>query len=77
MIKFIIFLIIFSIYSIIIFLCGRGYGIEETSSCIKNLKHENMMLKNDLSLRSIEDNKELQSHIDWVNKFNKNCSEEC
>ena len=55
MIKFIIFLIIFSIYSIIIFLCGRGYGNAECSQCINNLKRENIMLRNDLSLKSIED----------------------
>ena len=64
MIKFIIFVIIFVIYSIAVFLCGRGYGNAENFDYIKNLKNENMMLKNDLSLRSVEDNKELQSHID-------------
>lgn len=72
MIKFIIFLIIFWIYSIVVFLCGRGYGNAENFHYINNLKRENMMLKNDLSLRSVEDN-ELQSHIDWLNRFNKNC----
>lgn len=77
MIKLIIFVIIFVIYSIAVFLCGRGYGNAENFDYIKNLKNENMMLKNDLSLRSVEDNKELQSHIDWINRFNKNCSEEC
>ena len=76
MIKLIIFVIIFVIYSIAIFLCGRGYGNAENFDYIKNLKNENMMLRNDLSLRSVEDNKELQSHIDWINRFNKNCLEE-
>lgn len=64
MIKLIIFVIIFVIYSVAVFLCGRGYGNAENFDYIKNLKKENMMLKNDLSLRSVEDNKELQSHID-------------
>ena len=64
MIKLIIFVIIFAIYSIAVFLCGRGYGNAENFDYIKNLKNENMMLKNDLSLQSIEDNKELQSYID-------------
>ena len=77
MIKLIIFVIIHVIYSIAIFLCGRGYGNAENFDYIKNLKNENMMLRNDLSLRSVEDNKEFQSHIDWINRFNKNCSEEC
>ena len=76
MIKFIIFLIIFWIYSIVVFLCGRGYGNAENFHYINNLKRENMMLKNDLSLKSVEDNEELQSYINWLNRFNKNCSEE-
>ena len=76
MIKFIIFVIIFVIYSIVVFLCGRGYGNAENFDYIKNLKNENMMLKNDLSLKNIEDNKEIQSYIDWINRFNKNCLEE-
>ena len=76
MIKFIIFLIIFWIYSIVVFLCGRGYGNAENFHYINNLKRENMMLKNDLSLKSVEDDEELQSHIDWLNRFNKICSEE-
>lgn len=63
MIKFIIFVIIFIVYSIAIFLCGRGYENAENFQYICNLKNENMRLKNDLSLRSVEDN-ELQSHID-------------
>jgi hypothetical protein len=42
----------------VIFLCGRGYGNAENFNYIKNLKNENMMLRNDLSLRSVEDNKE-------------------
>ena len=76
MIKFIIIVMIFIVYSIVIFLCGRGYGNAENFHYINNLKRENMMLKNDLSLRSVEDNKELQSHIDWINRFNKNRSKE-
>jgi hypothetical protein len=76
MIKFIIFLIIFWIYSIVVFLLGRGYGNAENFDYIKNLKNENMMLKNDLSLKSVEDDEELQFHIDWLNRFNKICSEE-
>lgn len=63
MIKFVIFVIIFVIYSIAIFLCGRGYGNAENFDYIKNLKKENMMLKNDLSLRSVEDDEENQFHI--------------
>lgn len=65
MIKFIIFVIIYIIYSIAIFLCGRGYGNAENFDYIKNLKNENMMLKNDLSLKSAE--------VDLINRFNKNC----
>lgn len=55
MIKLIIIAIIFVIYSIAIFLCGRGYGNAENFDYIKNLKNENMMLKNDLSLKNLED----------------------
>jgi hypothetical protein len=77
MIKWIIIFVIFVIYSVVVFLCGRGYGNAENFDYIKNLKNENMMLRNDLSLRSAEDDEELQSHIDWINRFNKNCSEEC
>ena len=58
MIKFIIIVIIFAIYSIVIFLFGRGFGNAENFDYIKNLKNENMMLKNDLSLRSAEDDEE-------------------
>lgn len=76
MIKLIITVIIFVIYSITIFLCGRGYGNAENFHYINNLKRENMMLKNDLSLKSVEDDEELQLHIDWLNRFNKICSEE-
>ena len=64
MIKLIIFVIIFIVYSIAVFLCGRGYGNAENFDYIKNLKNENMMLKNDLSLRSAEDDEKLQSHVD-------------
>lgn len=63
MIKLIIFVIVYVIYSIAIFLCGRGYGNAENFDYIKNLKNENMMLKNDLSLRSIENDEENQFHI--------------
>lgn len=63
MIKFIIFVIILAIYSVVIFLCGRGYGNAENLDYIKNLKNENMMLRNDLSLKSVEDNEENQFHI--------------
>lgn len=63
MIKLIITVIIFVVYSIAIFLCGRGYGNAENFDYIKNLKNENMMLKNDLSLRSVESD-EFQSYID-------------
>lgn len=77
MIKFIIFVIIFVIYSVAVFYCGRGYGNAENFDYIKNLKNENMMLKNDLSLKSAEDDEELQSYVDWINRFNKYCSEEC
>lgn len=63
MIKLIIFVIIFVIYSIAVFLCGRGYGNAENFHYINNLKNENMMLKNDLSLKNVE-NDEVQSHID-------------
>lgn len=76
MIKVIIIVIIYVVYSIAIFLCGRGYGNAENFDYIKNLKNENMMLRNDLSLKSVEDNEELQSHVNWINRFNKNCSEE-
>ena len=55
MIKLIIIAIIFVIYSIAIFLCGRGYVNAENFDYIKNLKNENMMLKNDLSLKNLED----------------------
>ena len=58
MIKLIIIVMIFIVYSIVIFLCGRGYGNAENFHYINNLKRENMMLKNDLSLRSVEDNLE-------------------
>lgn len=71
MIKWIIIFIIFAIYSVVIFLCGRGYGNAENFHYINNLKMENMMLKNDLSLKNVEDNKELQSHINWLNRFNE------
>lgn len=71
MIKLIIIAIIFVIYSITVFLCGRGYGNAENFHYINNLKNENMMLRNDLSLKSVEDNKELQSHINWLNRFNE------
>ena len=64
MIKLIIFVIIFVIYSVAVFLYGRGYGNAENFDYIKNLKNENMMLKNDLSLRNVEDDEKLQSHID-------------
>jgi hypothetical protein len=78
MIKWIIIFVIFVIYSVVVFLCGRGYGNAENFHYINNLKMENMMLKNDLSLKSVEDDdEELQSHIDWINRFNKICSEEC
>lgn len=70
MIKLIIMAIIFIIYSVAVFLCGRGYGNAENFDYINNLKKENMMLKNDLSLRSVED-EELQSHINWLNRFNE------
>ena len=69
MIKFIIIAIIFVIYSITIFLFGRGFGIEEGHEMTRNLILENMMLKNDLSLKNIE-NDEFQSHVDWINRFN-------
>lgn len=55
MIKLIIF-IVFIIYSIAVFYCGRGCGNAENFDYIKNLKNENMMLKNDLSLKNVEDN---------------------
>ena len=71
MIKWIIIFVIFVIYSVVIFLCGRGYGNAENFHYINNLKMENMMLKNDLSLKNVEDNKELQSHINWLNRFNE------
>lgn len=71
MIKLIIIAIIFVIYSVAVFLCGRGYGNAENFHYINNLKMENMMLKNDLSLKNVEDNKELQSHINWLNRFNE------
>ena len=77
MIKLIITVIIFIVYSVAVFLCGRGYGNAENFDYIKNLKNENMMLRNDLSLQSVEDYEELQSHIDWINRFNKMCREEC
>lgn len=54
MIKVVIF-IVFVIYSIIMFLCGRGCGYAENFHYINNLKKENMMLKNDLSLKTVED----------------------
>ena len=63
MIKLIITAIIFVIYSVVIFLCGRGYGNAENFHYINNLKKENMMLKNDLSLKNFKNN-ELQLHID-------------
>lgn len=75
MIKLIIIAIIFVIYSILVFLCGRGYGYAENFYYINNLKNENMMLRNDLSLKKVEDNKELQSHINWLNRFNEMCKE--
>lgn len=77
MFKWIILFIIFTVYSIVMFLFGRGFGVEEGHEMTRILIRENMMLKNDLSLKSVEDYEELQSHIDWLNRFNKNCSEEC
>lgn len=70
MIKVIIFVIIFIVYSIAIFLCGRGYGNAENFQYIINLKKENMRLKNDLSLRSVEDN-EFKLLMRWINEFNE------
>ena len=58
------------------FMFGRGFGVEETSQYIRNLKMENMKLRNDLQLQSAEDNnEELKLHMRWINEFNKMCKE--
>lgn len=76
MIKWIIIFVIFVIYSVVIFLCGRGYGNAENFHHINNLKNENMMLRNDLSLKKVEDDEEeLKLHMRWINEFNEMCKE--
>lgn len=61
MIKFIIFLIIFWIYSIVVFLLGRGYGNAENFQYINNLKNENSQLKHSLNQERMNDAYEKQA----------------
>lgn len=61
MIKTIIIVIIFVIYSIAIFLCGRGFGIEEVYEMTRNLIQENIDLKN--KLQSITNSKMQNKNI--------------
>lgn len=58
MIKWIIIFVIFVIYSVVIFLCGRGFGVEESYSEVKSLKWKVMLLENNLRLLSVEENKD-------------------
>lgn len=58
MIKWIIIFVIFVIYSVVIFLCGRGFGVEESYSEVKSLKWKVMLLENNLRLLSVEENED-------------------
>ena len=58
MIKWIIIFVIFVIYSVVIFLCGRGFGVEESCNEVKSLKWKVMLLENNLRLLSIEENED-------------------
>ena len=58
MIKWIILFIIFAIYSVVIFLFGRGFGVEESYSEIKSLKWKVMLLENDSRSLSVKENED-------------------
>lgn len=58
MFKWIILFIIFTIYSIVMFMFGRGFGIQVSCSEVKALKWKVMLLENKLCLLSTKENED-------------------